>query len=193
MSKYVFLIATVLLTVAYAKAETDYLPKPLKKDPWVADSLFVGADIIVADSNARVKITIPGDRNWALKGELFFMDPNADTSIFLTDNKITDTITIELGKYATSTPLVFKFVVTDTSESGARYRGKKLFTGQNREGIDKYVSERSLEHDSYETYGARWAAVGAIDSNTVEVGFEDRVGYSFRAIVFQVSNARIKK
>jgi hypothetical protein len=45
-------------------------------------------------------------------------------------------------------------------------RGKKLFSGQNRPGVDKYVSEGNG------MYVKKFAAVGKIDGKTVDIGFD---------------------
>ena len=84
-------------------------------------------------------------------------------------------------------------IVTDTQFVYDNLRGKKVYSGQNREGIDRFVSERIMPNQVKGGYGARWAAVGRINSTKVEVGFEEAFSYMFRGMVFEVENACVKK
>jgi len=98
--------------------------------------------------------------------------------------------TISLGKYPAGTHLVFMYKVVDTSAKWKYFANKKLYTGQNREGIDQYVSDRPSETNLYQK---RFAAAGKVDSMNVEVGFSDGPSLSFWNLLFQIAGAKIVK
>jgi hypothetical protein len=74
----------------------------------------------------------------------------------------------------------------DNADRWAARRGRRLYTGQNREGLDSCVSERHLESGDH-----RLAVAGQAVGNTVEVGFEDSINRAFVSIVFRVRGAHL--
>jgi hypothetical protein len=174
-------------------AEVNFKQKPLIKDPWVAESLFVGAEIAVIDSTKPVMVKVKASYISSAAGSLYYINSINDSTIFLSGNKNFDTSQVNIGRFANNTILPFMFIVTDTSSLFAEFKNLKIYTGQNRKGVDRYISQREMPPQRVSGYGARWSLAGHVGADKVEVGFEERGEYVFRGIVFEVSNARIKK
>jgi len=177
--------------------EVTYRGHPILNDPWEADSLFVGAGFIVNDSTVDIKVIWKVTDTYRL-GELHFMVPGSpDSSIFLFHN-IRDSFpeepdTVNLGKFPSGTQLVFMYKVVDAAGKWPEFENKRLFSGQNRESIDDYISEMTMDTVLPGAYSRRWLAAGKIDDTRVEGGFEDGYNASFRSIIFEVSNVDIIK
>jgi hypothetical protein len=173
-----------------ANAEKCYKRKPLIKDPWVSDSLFVGAEIAVIDSAKPVMIKVKASYISSAAGSLYYINSTNDSVIFLSTNKNFDSVQVNIGSFPNNTILPFMFIVTDTSSRFAEFRNLKIYTGQNRKGVDSYISQREMPPQRVSGYGARWSLAGNVGSDKVEVGFEERGEYVFRGIVFEVSNVQ---
>jgi len=192
--RFCFFIAFFQI-IAYC--EVTYRGQPIFNNPWEADSLFVGAGFIVKDSEENIKVIWKVTDTYRL-GELHFMVPGfPDSSIFLFHN-IRDSFpeepdTVNLGKFPTGTQLVFMYKVVDAAGKWPEFENKRLFSGQNREGVDDYISELSMGTRGTLGYGLRWMAAGKIDDSRAEGGFEDGFNYSFRSLIFEVTNADIIK
>jgi hypothetical protein len=108
-----------------------------------------------------------------------------DSAIFLFHNFISrfpeESTSVNIGKFSTGTPIVLQYVVVDTAEKWSVRRGKKLYTGQNRVGIDEYVSDKKATN-----YGYRWAAVGRADLSRVQVGFSDGHSMGFENLLIEI-------
>jgi hypothetical protein len=183
-------ISIILCCISFSMADVSYKPVPIIANPWAAESLFVGADIIVVDSTKEVAVTWKFSKINSCKAELYFMVPNIpDSARFLFYNSTMDSSKILLGKYALGTKLYFKYIVKDTAFFCACCKNKTLFSGQNRRGEDRYISER----DEPRRYGARWMAVGKVNDSIVECGFDDRDCFAFQALIFKVENVHLQK
>lgn len=190
------LIGFLVLTISQLIfTETIYRPLPIVGNKWEADSLFIGATPVVRNSNIPVKIRLKWNDDFCAKGSLYFMCPTKrDSAIYLFDNnkneKPKDSIFYTLGTYQAGTPLFFMYKINDTMYLKAN--GKKLYTGQNRLGTNDYISDLFIGKN-IGGYGALWAVAGRIDSTRIEVGFSNGENYSFRSMVFEVTNTSLLK
>jgi Chitobiase/beta-hexosaminidase C-terminal domain len=166
--------------------------KPHINSPWHADSIFIGSGFIAKDSTKDLIVSWKGYFGTNAIGEFYFMVPNhKDSSIFLFHNVIdsfpTDPLSVNLGKFPKGTPLTFMYKVTN---GDIRYTpcciNEKLYSGQDREGIDYYVSERS------DGLNRRFFASGRVDSNIVEGGVEDYYNSLYLSLFFQVSDVYLE-
>lgn len=55
--------------------------------------------------------------------------------------------------------------VVDSGHSNGYLLGKKLYSGQNRSGVDQFISEVSND------FGRRWCVLGQSESDVCEGGF----------------------
>lgn len=189
----ILLSISVLLTSGSLSAQVVYQPQSNTNKVWNAESLFIGVAIIAKDTNVPIVITLLNANPNTYSGKLFYMLPGSiDSAVFLFHNLHNkyplEPTRIDIGRFDNGTPIVFCYVVDDTASRIAAYRGKKLFTGQNRVGVDPYVSEKGTN-----IYGRKWAVAGKIDSATVEVGFSGGQGFSCRDIVFRIDGVSISK
>jgi len=181
-------IMAILLSEENTLSQVSYLRKPRVGNYWESDSLFIGADIIAmnGDSNVIVrwkKVTWP-----AAIGELSFMIPgHTDSSMFLFHNRRDlfphDPQEINLGTFPVGTKLFLKYIINDNDSLWNGYKGKRLFSGQNRAQIDPYKSDIK----------GQWCAAGQKNSNTVEAGFDFTGDKIYQSIVFEIINAQIQK
>ena len=190
------LSALILLTVnmaIFSAVPPDYLP--LAKSThfkWEADSLFIGASAVVLSDTTPVIVKWKATYVQCL-GKLFFIFPDDEYLPQLLFHNIIDSFPneqkeINLGKFPQNTELYFMYIVVDTSQNYQRFRDKKLYSGPNRDSVDRFVSDLWYVHDK------KWAVAGKIDSTRIEMGFSD--GYTnmqFNAIMFEVSGVKIKR
>jgi hypothetical protein len=189
------IFVSVLLIGIYSQspAEISYKSKPILGDPWQAESLYVGSGLFARDSLRDIIVS------WkdvsigpALAIVNFIVSAYADSVKYLFHNfpnrfPSDDTI-MNLGKYPTGTQMVFMYQVIDTNSYYNYVRNQKLFSGQNRDSVDPYVSEISTKNSQ-----KRWALAGKIPSTDIAVmGFTDDYTISYRSIVFQVSNVYLE-
>lgn len=177
---------------SFAYSEVTLKTKSYYKNQWETDSVFIGSDIIVKDSNKEVIVKYWKINGFNAIGELHFMIPEKDSSKFLFHNlrekfPNEDTI-INLGKFPEGTKLYFMYMNTDTAARWEKCKFKKTYTGQNIINSDKYISE--IESPNY---GKRWAAVEQIDESLVNVGFSDCANSEFDKLFFKVFNAVLKR
>lgn len=179
-----------IVVVLNSEAEITNAAKPIRNDPWRADSLFLGAEIVAASSSQDVVVRWLNSESTNALGELYFVPPDSgDSAVFLfhnlQDRFPEESTEVNLGVFPASTPLVFMYVVVDANEKYDSIVGKKLYFGQNRPGVDEYVSEK-VHGDK-----RRWCVVGTVDSSTVEAGFEDYIHTRYKSIIFEVQGARL--
>jgi hypothetical protein len=191
-NKFVFILILLILH-SQPIALITYRPKPLINDPWYADSLFVGACLLVKDSAQDIVVSWRNAWTSPALGLLSFMFPgHIDSTRTLFHNLHNlfpqeDTI-VNLGKYPTGTRLDFMYMVLDTSLVYKPMSYKKLYSGQNRDSMDAYVSEKSSS-----AYQKRWAVAGRIvNTDSAEMGFGDMTAPNFLGIVFKVSNVIVE-
>jgi hypothetical protein len=184
MKNHLWLQLFLLCSIEIAFAEvTPKYNNPASPNHWECDTIFIGADIVVADSNSNIQVTWKKAMS-GTTGELSFMDPfHPDSAIFLFHNLLVgfsgEPKTRSIGKFPVGTKLVFRYVVTDTSAIHFLI-GKKLYSGQNIEGIDTYISDNSSA-----VFGHRWAAVRKIDETRVWVGFSECLLTSYDNIILR--------
>lgn len=190
------LSALIFLTVnmaIFSQVPPDYLPLAKSKHfKWDADSLFVGASAVVLSDKAPVIVKWKTTYVQCL-GKLYFISPAEDYSPRLLFHNMIDSFPgeqkeINLGIFPQNTELYFMYTVVDTSIEYNRFKDKKLYSGPNRDSVDRFVSDLWYVHDR------KWAVAGKIDSTRIEMGFSD--GYTnmqFNAIIFEVSGVKIKR
>jgi len=181
----------IIMNSISSYSQITYRHKPIKNDPWQAESLWVGAGLVSRDSLTDIVVSYKRNAITNFVGALYFMVPgHQDSAKFLFHNfhnRFSNEITaVNLGKFHQGTELVFMYMITDTSKNAFILLGKKFYTGQNRPGIDKYV----CAYQPNPRYGRRNSLAGKIDFNRVEVGFQDFT-LSFDDIVFEVTGASI--
>lgn len=187
--KILLLILTTLVGVSYT--EVTYVPLKKAKGLWDADSLFLGAEVAVKDSTKPVIATWKPNQGDAL-GAIYFMVQNGSDSAFLLfHNHITEfskeSLDVNLGRFPRGTKLYFMYTVTDTSKLYNSIRNKKLFSGQNRNGIDPFISEKKGLIDF------RWAIAGKIDEDYCEISFASTIHGSYRQMLIKLSNTYLVK
>lgn len=183
----------LVLSPRMCAAQVEYWPTSLGSGEWRAESLFVGGEFVSSptDTTDSVVVVHVASSSQAL-GALYLMVPwsgDPDSAILVFHNDPynehpyeDEPDTVNLGYIPPGYPVVFMYVLENRT-TGELVEGTKSYTGQNRPGIDQYVSERRGR------YGYRWALMGRLpgaDSNWVEFGFEDNSDYDFNDIVFQV-------
>ncbi|MBD3391515.1 MAG: hypothetical protein GF418_05660, partial [Chitinivibrionales bacterium] len=181
-------LAVALGSALPAVAQTEYWePYAEDLDKFEAESLFVGFSFFYLDDSKEIDV-YHHNNDAGCKGALYFMAPGSDSAHFLFYNKgngephpsvrITDLFSIP-----ESTEVFFMYTIVDGSCCGCT--GTR-YTGQNRPGIDPYVTGISGK------YGRRWAVGGRIKeggqpTDTVEFAFEDLTDFDFTDIIFHVS------
>lgn len=177
-----------ILAALRASADLSYVPKPAINDPWLADSLFVGAGLLARSDECDVVVSLKGKVGGCAVGEFFFACPRkTDSTHFLFTNHDTVGASLNLGRFRAGTQLFLGYVVVDTNEYYEPYRGARLYSGQNRPGVDAFVSERSTHY-----FGHRLFLAGRADSAVVEGGFEDGISTLFWHAMVKVSNVWIE-
>jgi hypothetical protein len=89
---------------------------------------------------------------------------------------------INLGRFEKGTGLYFMYQILDTSGFPNFQYLYKLYSDQNRPGIDEYIG------DCFETrYGYRWSMAGRINPDTVIFGFDDNLNLSFAGIIVKLT------
>jgi len=186
------LLAQVVIAIGYSSAEvTPRANSTELQTKWNCDTIFIGAETIVKDSTKEVIVTW----NKAITryaGILYFMNPvHPDSIQFLFHNfpskYVGEPTTVNLGKYPKGTSLVFMYTVIDTLVP-KQLQNKKLFSGQNRESIDPFVSELRTNQ-----FGYRWAAASQTENDIVTMGFNDTEPFGFISIIFSIKGASIDK
>lgn len=148
------------------------------------DSGFIGAGVFARDSSQEINVRlVSGNRN--RNGALYFLSPDKnDSADFLFHNyhqRFTEEDTIKyLGNFKQGTDIRFMYIPGDTTVSP--FKNKKLYTGQNRVGLDKYISEAS-----HVNYGNRMSIAGKVNDSTIQIGFEAGDG-TYTEIIFEVTN-----
>lgn len=183
----------VIMPWYISTGEVTYVPKPAVNDPFASDSLFVGASVVVLEPAVPVVVEREGSIGTDGVGQLYVVLPEDTDSLRplfhnLAERFPEEPSQVNLGPYPAGTELVFCYVVVDAAPEWASYTGKRLFTGQNRDSLDAFVSEREWHY-----FGRRFAAVGRIDSLSVEVGFTDRLSTCFWSMYFTVENVKLTK
>ena len=177
----------------FSAVPPDYRPLAKSKHfKWDADSLFIGASVVVLSDTAPVIVKWKSTYVQCL-GKLYFVLPGEDYSPRLLFHNMIDSFPdeqkeINLGKFPKNTELYFMYTVVDTSIKYNRFKDKKFYSGPNRDSVDRFVSDLWYVHDR------KWAVAGKIDSTRIEMGFSD--GYTnmqFNAIMFEVSGVKIKR
>lgn len=173
-----------VFSVSSIFGEVTVFHKPLHGSPWLSDSLFVGAEIIVKDSTIPVTVSWSNSQYTKLVGKLFWLKKvNPDSAVFLFHNVKgsfqSESTPITIGKFPVGTKLYFCYIVTDSSAS-KQYYLKKIYSGQNRSGIDTLLSERTGK------FGLRHSLVGKINDNTIELSFDDQGDFLFSAIIIKI-------
>lgn len=79
------------------------------------------------------------------------------------------------------------YTVTDSNRIANGCQGKKLYSGQNRIGVDPYISDVNEPF-----YKGRWAAIANNANETVTIGFNDDGPWDFRSILFSVSGVTLR-
>jgi len=168
------------------------LRKRLVNDPWEAQSWCTGAGLDAVGAEPDISVTLKDSRHTDAGAEVHVVVPRdarrPDPALFGFHNPHEDypqeSTEVNLGVFPASTPLVFMYVVVDGNEKYDSIVGKKLYSGQNRPGVDEYVSEK-VHGDK-----RRWCVVGTVNSSTVEAGFEDDIHIRYKSIIFEVQGAR---
>lgn len=185
-----FPILLVFLSIG-AISEVKHIPlNKARNSIWVSDSLFLGGSMKVIDSTKNLIVVHKKSNPFAL-GKLSFLVPGKNSEKFVFHNMISkfpqESDSVDLGKYPKDTPIIFCYILTDTSKMFANVSKKKLYTGQNRPGKDCYVSENEGP------FKRKWAIVGEIDSVTCEVGFAAAMPAVYSDIRFLVYNVKVVK
>ncbi len=175
------------------------------------DTNYLGAGIVAKDSTEPILVIKP-DTSLVYKfsdsthrDKLKLMDPyNRDSSILVFDTTIGDyPDTVNIGKYKNGTSLVFMYQIKrssniwpyikikpesfinmdSTDDMDSVY--KMFYTGQNRNGIDYYVSDRftALNYSNN--------ASAMINDSVVFTGFAPSTGNLFHQMNFKVVNAQM--
>lgn len=161
---------------------------------WEEDSVYDGAGILVS-KDGPITVKWKKIHLTELVGELWFV-VNQDSSVYLFHNykKENDPDSVLIGNFKRGQELTFMYVVRDSMNESivgdsifSSIKDKKLYTGQNRIGIDRYISERSTYN-----FGYKWAASGRVDENRVEVGFTDGIDPGFNNFIFELNNVCIE-
>ena len=123
--------------------------------------------------------------------EVYYIAPGfKDTAQFLFHDLIgrfpEENSTVDIGKYPEGTPIFFLFIVTDTSYKYEYYKGKKKYTGQNRDSVDILVTDAPGNN----AWGKKYALSGRNDLGEVEVSFMGDA--FFGTIIFHVSNVHLE-
>ena len=182
-----------LLIISTAGGRVVHMNHPLYNDPWNAESLFVGAGLIAVDSAMDITVTLDGSKGTDGIGRAYFMVPGyPDSAVFLFHNLHDrfpeESTTVSIGKYRAGTQIVLMYQVVDTNTRWDTFRGERLYTGQNREGIDAYISERA----PVRTFARCFAMAAKCADGTVEVGFSDGPSLAFWNIMLTITNAYLE-
>lgn len=159
-----------------------------------ADSIYVGADLVVTDSTQDIIVTWKkGNSHPRNLCELYFVHPQKKDSLqFLFHSRSSDIADeskiVNLGKYAVGTELYFMYTVVDTVLDSSSQVKQILYTGQNRVGVDQYISS-----DIEPFYRGKWAAVARNSYDSVTVGFNENGPFGFNSIVFNLKGVSIDK
>jgi hypothetical protein len=161
-----------------------YHMNPRGNHPW-ADSMWVGAGCLARDQSQPVYVARVGSTT-GIRGELYYLHPDhPDSAVFLFHNDSTEfpseTSVVSLGSFARGTEITFLYEATDTDTMYDFIRGKPHCSGQNRVGIDRYVS------DTRNIYGKCTAQGGRLGPDSVVIGFDDYGVLSFRGLVVHIS------
>jgi hypothetical protein len=156
------------------------------KETFKVDTIYIGAELIVSDSTEDVVVKWKYSEGDSMK--IYFVSSiNNYSEQFLFHNHINDFPDEKkehnLGKFPEGTQIHFYCVIVDSSSPNLTYLWKKTYTGQNREGVDALVSERSVR-----PYDRRFAAVGRVNENTLAVGFAGWIAVGFMNGIFDITN-----
>jgi hypothetical protein len=176
----------VLLFVCWAVyGQTEYCC-PGTSSAWRVDSLYLGLGFVARSADDSVYVIWkPGDP-YAL-GVLSMMVPGRhDSAMHIFHNMIGDypgeDTSVSLGTFPVGTPLVFRYVQLEPVLDIMQPVGKRLYTGQNRPGIDEYVCEMESP------LGPRWSLGGRVHADTCEAAFASAMPGSYREVMFTITN-----
>jgi hypothetical protein len=147
------------------------------------ESLFIGAGVISNGNEIRVSFDTSVVK---ATGNLYFILPN-DSCVYLFNNRQTSDTVISLGKYKEGTQLTFLYQVIDSVKYLEPLYMKKLYSGQNRKGIEPYVSEPVNN-----VYGRICSVAGRINDSTVQMGFDADATIMFRSIIVSIQNVYVE-
>lgn len=149
--------------------------------------MYAGAGFVVSDSTRDIMVVRVGSGS-AVLGEFALMQPVwADSATFLFHNEAElfpdEPDTVNLGTFPKGTNLVFRYIVTDTSDFvfAPYYRDVPAYSGQNRPGIDKWVAEVPPTK-----YGLAMCVAGRSSPETLIAGIEDLGSIVYVGIIFEV-------
>lgn len=186
-----FLIQIVIgIAIHYSSAEvTPRANSDVLQTKWNSDTVFIGVETVVKDSTKDVVVTWNKSIT-RYNGILYFMNPvHPDSIQFLFHNIPSkydnEPTAVNLGKYPKGTSLVFMYTVIDTLVP-KQLQNKKLFSGQNRESIDPFVSELRTNQ-----FGYRWAAASQTENDIVTMGFNDTEPFGFISLLFTIKGAEL--
>jgi hypothetical protein len=179
------LAIVIYSTVSFS--QVSQMGKPLFNSPYVADTLFRGAGFFAKDTSKAITISIMASSLWNALGRLYLMDPEQrDAKTFLFHNHPVifpgESTTVNIGAFHKGKQIILMFEFCDT----VAYRGflgDRLYSGQNRDSIDDYISDvTSLYKDR------QLSMAGRIDSTTVEVGFNDARNGGYDNAILRITN-----
>jgi hypothetical protein len=140
------------------------------RHPFEPDTLHQGTGLLVQDASVPVTVEwLGGLYNDVCDGQLALMVPDtigsAHTLIsFTVDNQTAVPGSAEMGPLPEGTQLVLRYMYSDTSQLCAGAEVFARYTGQNRPGIDDYITS---------SYGRRehvFTLCTRVDSSNVECG-----------------------
>lgn len=194
-------VAALLLCacIHQASAQVELWPLSLGSTFFGVTEVYIGAEFVVTDPTKPVVANLLSDGGSA-KVALYVMEPGYPDSarLLFHDNPLLygEDSTAVVGTFPVGTIVTFMVRTvwptwTDPGDSTSWYHTReeeRKFTGQNRPGIDPYVSE------IFGRYGRRWALMGHLNDTTVLFGFEDggaNADFDFNDIVFTVTGLRL--
>jgi hypothetical protein len=186
------LIFITIIFIAPANSEIIEWKAILDSSTHLATTNYIGAGLLSTSTAQNLRVLL-GHTSAGLTGEIHFIRPGQnDSAIFLFHNHIqsNESLYVNLGSFSPGTRLLFKYKVTIGPSILDSLKFKNLYTGQNRDSIDTYISERSW------IFGKKWAAIGRINDSNVVIGFEDyglwNGAYNFADAPFSIKGAAFK-
>lgn len=180
----VLLIAALLCPAGVQSQAVRWrLPRP--PHHW-ADSMFVGADLVVPDSTREVTVRWLASCT-GVEGTLALVDTSQPDLIRRIPTGPLDSSAVAIGHFPAGTRLVFRYNVSDTSQLAQPYSGTSAYSGPNRRVIDEpFVSEGPPTR-----YGQRRCVVGSLDSATAIIGFDDIGSGAYCGAIFVVTGVHL--
>lgn len=128
---------------------------------WPVDSAFIGASLFVMDSSKDVIVRYKNNGDNALRYRISVIKPDGSEKILfntLIKGIIEDSLN-NIGKFQVGSELLIHV------ESVDPYLYSNIYTGQNRKGIDEFIS--NIDNGRK---GAKWTAVARVDTTNVVIG-----------------------